>query len=177
MRLLAISGSLRCQSTNTSLLRALALLAPSAVDIVLYTHLDKIPPFNPDRESEQDPIVDGFRTALRESDAVIFSTPEYAHGVPGALKNALDWVVGSGELYQKPAVMCNASSRAMYAQAALKETLTVMTASLLHEAEVTLDLPRRDMTPAEIAAHPELSAALRQCLSAIQYRLNNGVHC
>jgi NAD(P)H-dependent FMN reductase len=145
------------------------------LDIVLYHHLDKIPPFNPDRENEDNPIVDGFRTALRESHAVIFSTPEYAHGIPGALKNALDWVVGSGELYLKPAVMCNASSRAVYAQAALRETLTVMTATLLHEAEVTLDLPRRDMTAAEIAADPKMAAALRQSLTAIQ-RHNNGVH-
>lgn len=176
MRLLAISGSLRSQSSNTSLLRALALLAPSTVDITLYAHLDKIPPFNPDRESEENSILDGFRTTLRESDAVIFSTPEYAHGIPGALKNALDWVVGSGELYEKPAVMCNASSRAVYAQAALKETLTVMTAILLPEAEVTVDLPRRDMTPAEIAADPRMSAALRQSLSAIQRHMN-GVPC
>ncbi len=109
MRLLAISGSLRSQSTNTSLLRALTLLAPPTVDVTLYEDLEKVPPFNPDREREENPIVDGFRTALRESDAVIFSTPEYAHGMPGALKNALDWVVGSGELYQKPAALCNAS--------------------------------------------------------------------
>ena len=176
MRLLAISGSLRSQSTNTSLLHALALLAPPTFDIALYADLDKIPPFNPDRESEENPIVDGFRTALRESDAVIFSTPEYAHGIPGALKNALDWVVGSGELYQKPAVMCNASSRAVYAQTALKETLTVMTAILLPEAEVTVDLPRRDMTPAEIAADPQMAAALRQSLSAIQRHMN-GAPC
>ncbi len=176
MRVLAISGSLRSQSTNTSLLRALTLLAPPTVDIALYQDLEKIPPFNSDRESEESPILESFRTALRESDAVIFSTPEYAHGIPGVLKNALDWVVGSGELYQKPAVMCNASSRAVYAQAALKETLTVMTAILLPEAEVTLDLPRRDMTPAEIAADPKMAAALRQSLSAIQ-RHKNGALC
>jgi NAD(P)H-dependent FMN reductase len=168
MRVLAISGSLRSQSTNTSLLRALAALAPSNLEIVLYTELDQIPPFNPDLELNSSfDSVNRFRDAIRQSDAVIFSTPEYAHGIPGSLKNALDWIVGSGELSEKPVALCNASSRAVYAQAALKEVLTAMNTKLLVQAEITVDLPRRDMTPQEIAAHPELANALRSSLHVL----------
>jgi chromate reductase, NAD(P)H dehydrogenase (quinone) len=98
MRVLAISGSLRARSTNTAVLRALARLAPPEFEVLLYQELDHIPPFDPDREGENDAgAVAQFRTNLRESVIVLFSTPEYAHGIPGTLKNALDWLVKSGE--------------------------------------------------------------------------------
>jgi chromate reductase, NAD(P)H dehydrogenase (quinone) len=168
MRILAISGSLRSQSTNTSLLRALSLLAPPECEIVVYQELDLIPPFNPDLETESTlSSVDRFREALRESAAVLISTPEYAHGVPGALKNALDWVVGSGELSEKTVVMVNASSRGTYAQASLKEILTTMNARLLHEAEVTINILGKSTSPAEIAETPEFASALRTSLRTI----------
>jgi chromate reductase len=112
MRILAISGSLRSQSTSTSLLRAVALIAPPECEIVLYKELNLIPPFNPDLETQGSvSVMDRFRSALQASAAVVISSPEYARGVPGVLKNALDWVVGSGELSEKMVVMVNASSR------------------------------------------------------------------
>jgi chromate reductase, NAD(P)H dehydrogenase (quinone) len=87
MRVLAISGSLRARSTNTGVLRALARLAPPEFEVLLYQELDHIPPFDPDREGENDAgAVAQFRTNLRESVIVLFSTPEYAHGIPGTLK-------------------------------------------------------------------------------------------
>jgi chromate reductase len=121
MRILAISGSLRSRSTNTALLRALGLLAPPELHVVLYDELEQIPPFNPDLEpaSHSRPVA-RCRSSLRKSDIVAFSTPEYAHGVPGVLKNALDWTVGSGELAGKTVVMINASSRGTHAQASLE---------------------------------------------------------
>ncbi len=164
MRVLAISGSLRSASTNTSLLRALAILAPRDLEIALWEELAR----NPDLEhtSGTGPLA-RFRTALQESAVVLFSTPEYAHGVPGALKNALDWVVGSGELSGKPVVMVNASSRGAYAQASLKETLKTMDARLLDRAEVTVDILGKKLTPRQIAEAPEYAAPLAASLRAI----------
>jgi chromate reductase, NAD(P)H dehydrogenase (quinone) len=161
MRVLAISGSLRSKSTNTVLLRALAELAPPEIEIVLFQELDRIPPFNPDLEAENGtgPVA-RFRAALRETGAVIFSTPEYAHGLPGVLKNALDWVVGSGELSRKLVVLVNASSRGTYAQASLKEILKTMDATVLHDAEVTINLLGKNLTPAEIARDPTFASSL-----------------
>src|SRR6266436_2511866 len=102
MQLLALSGSLRGASTNTTLLKAAAALAPGDVTLHIYDGLGDLPHFNPDLD--KDPphaAVDEFRFHLRKSAGVIISTPEYAHGVPGVLKNALDWLVASGELYEK----------------------------------------------------------------------------
>jgi len=168
MRILAISGSLRSQSTNTALLRAAAMVAPPSVDVVLYDQMETLPPFNPDFDLEPGPeAVLRFRAELRDSSAVIFSTPEYAHGIPGSLKNALDWVVGSGELSGKPVALMNASARGEYAQAALREVLKTMDARLVSEAEVTVPLLGKGLGVAEIAADPEFAALIRRSLQRI----------
>jgi chromate reductase, NAD(P)H dehydrogenase (quinone) len=168
MRVLAISGSLRARSTNTSLLQALTLLSPPQLEIVIYEDLDQIPPFNPDLEAEGNsgPVA-RFRTALRDSGAVLISTPEYAHGIPGTLKNALDWIVGSGELSGKPVALVNASSRGKYAQASLKEILSTMDARLLQDADVTVNILGKDLTPPQIAETPEFASALKASLHAV----------
>ena len=141
MRILAISGSLRASSSNTALLQAAAALAPQDVEVVLYDGLGDLPHFNPDLDGETvAPAVSSWRSKLRDADGVVFSVPEYAHGVPGVLKNGLDWVVGSGELVDKPVTLFNASPRGTYAQASLTETLTVMSAKVVPEASVTLQL-------------------------------------
>ena len=105
MRMLAISGSLRAQSTNTTLLRATKLIAPAHIDIILYEELGTIPPFNPDLDVEPGPPSVPRMHCNARLVTLLLSAPEYAHGIPGALKNALDWVVGSGELSAKPVVL------------------------------------------------------------------------
>jgi chromate reductase len=101
MRILALSGSIRSKSTNRSILLAAKSLAPQGVEIVLFDEIDKLPHFNPDLDHENPPIMVGaFRRALRDSKALIISTPEYAHGIPGVLKNALDWLVSSPEMIE-----------------------------------------------------------------------------
>ena len=94
----------------------------------------------------------------------MFSTPEYAHGVPGVLKNALDWIVGSGELAGKPVTLFNASSRGTYAQASLTETLTVMAARVVPEASITLNLLGGSLPASQIAADPNMAEMLRSGL-------------
>ena len=135
MRILAISGSLRAESSNRSALLAAAWLAPLGVEIILYDGLSRLPHFNPDLDSE-DPLapVADWRAQLRASDGVLISCPEYAHGVPGSLKNALDWVVGTGEFVSKPVALINTSPRAFHAQASLRETLTTMSAQVTSDA-------------------------------------------
>jgi chromate reductase, NAD(P)H dehydrogenase (quinone) len=166
MRIFAVSGSLRFQSSNTRLLQALKLIAPSYIEIRIFEGLSAIPAFNPDLEGEQYfEAVDRFAKGIRDSDAVVFSTPEYAHGIPGSLKNALDWIVGSGELSEKPVTLINASSRGAYAQAALKEVLTTMNARTIWEAEITIDLRKRDITPQEIADLPGFPSIVQRTFS------------
>jgi chromate reductase len=168
MRILAISGSLRTQSSNTALLRAAALVALSPIDIVVYDQMETLPAFNPDLDVDPGPeAVSHFRAELRNSSAVVFSTPEYAHGIPGSLKNALDWVVGSGELSGKPVALINASERGEYAKAALREVLKTMDARLISDAEVTLPLLGRGLAASEIAANPEFAGLIRSSLRTI----------
>jgi len=168
MRVLAISGSLRAQSTNTTLLRAVAMVAPRGIEVELFEEIDRIPPFNPDLEERYAAgAVGGFREAIRGHDVVVFSTPEYAHGIPGALKNALDWIVGSGELSGKPVALMHASARGVYAVAALKEVLTTMDARLVHEAEVTVPLLGKEMTAEAIAQTPEFAERLSASLEKL----------
>ncbi len=172
MNILAISGSLRAQSTNTTILRAAKLIAPAPLEIVVYEGLEAIPPFNPDLDMEPfPPSVLHFRAALREASAVLFSTPEYAHGVPGALKNALDWIVGSGELSGKTVALFNASSRGEYAQASLREILKTMDARLVSEAEITVSLGKGVHAYA-VAADPEFASLVISALQKIENALS-----
>ena len=110
------------------------MVAPSGVEFELYDGLGALPHFNPDLDDGSVPLpaaVADLRSRLRAADAVLISTPEYAHGVPGTLKNALDWLVGDGELVGKPVVLVNATARSTYAQESLTETLTVMSWKVL----------------------------------------------
>jgi NAD(P)H-dependent FMN reductase len=174
MQLLAISGSLRAASTNTTLLKAAAALAPGDVPLHIYDGLGDLPHFNPDLD--KDPphaAVDEFRFHLRKSAGVIISTPEYAHGVPGVLKNALDWLVASGELYEKPVALFSASPRASYAQASIKETLTVMTARVVPEACIVVPLLGKDLDENEIISDPDFARTLRAALIAFADAIGN----
>jgi len=167
MRILAISGSLRAASADTTLLKAAAALGPEDVTLNIYDGLGDLPPFNPDLD--RDPphaAVAEFRFQLRESAGLIISSPEYAHGVPGILKNALDWVVASGELYEKPVALFSASARAGYAQVSLVETLTVMTARVVPEAYIVVPLQGKNLDENGIIAEPGLSRTIRSALTA-----------
>src|SRR5437773_2703790 len=144
MRILAISGSLRTGSSNATLLRAAAAIAPAGVEIVAYDNIGVLPHFNPDLDAGAPPdMVARFRGEVARADALMISSPEYAHGVPGTLKNALDWLVGGVEINGKPVALVNASARATYAQASLQETLSVMGARVFTRT-ISLD-GRKDL--------------------------------
>ena len=165
MQLLAISGSLRRASTNTAALEALSRIAPAGIRIALYRDLWALPHFNPDDDENAPPqAVVSLRTLVGASAGLIVAAPEYAHGVPGAFKNALDWLVASDVAPGKPIMMVNAAPRAFHAQAALREILATMSARLIPEALVALPLTGRDIDAAQIAADPRLADPLRAAL-------------
>jgi chromate reductase len=166
IRILAISGSLRAASANTALLRAAASLAPAGVEIEVYGGLGELPHFNPDLEADEPPAVTDLRQRVRCADGLLISSPEYAHGVPGAMKNALDWLVGGEEFIHKPVALLNASPRATHAQASLAETVTTMSGRLIAEASIAVPLLGAKLDAAGIAAHPEVSVLLREAIAA-----------
>ncbi|MGZ8172919.1 MULTISPECIES: ArsC family reductase [Methylobacter] len=173
VRILAISGSLRSASLNSALLRAVARLAPADVRIYLYTELGNLPLFNPDLEITDLPAVADFHARLLEADGVIIASPEYAHGVTGVMKNALDWMVGSEAFVNKPVALLNASPRATIAQASLKETLTVMSAQVVEAASITLPIIGSHLDELGIAKHPSISTSIREALRAFHTEIVN----
>jgi chromate reductase len=161
VKILAISGSLRAGSSNTALLHAMAALAPAGVEVSLYGGLADLPHFNPDLDPETIPSVADFRARLAAADGVLISSPEYAHGVAGVMKNALDWVVATGEFVDKPVALINASPRAHHAQEALTETLVVMTARMVPDASIAVPLLGRKLPEDGMLADAEVADALR----------------
>jgi NAD(P)H-dependent FMN reductase len=167
LTILAISGSLRSGSTNTELLIALAALAPADVAMDLYDGLDRLPHFNPDLEPTEPETVMDLKRRLARADGLMISSPEYARGVPGSLKNALDWLVSGSEFVDKPVALLSASSRSTYAYDALRTTLTTMSGRFVVDASITVPLLGRNLDAAAIAADPGLSRALRDALDAL----------
>ena len=136
----------------------------------IYRELAELPPFNPDLEGDTVPeAVTEFRARLQACDAVLISSPEYAHGVPGVMKNALDWVISGGELVDKPIALVNPSARATHAWASLAETLAVMSAHVIRDASITVSLEGRTLDANGIVADPELSTALRSAIDALAF--------
>lgn len=112
IKILAISGSLRKNSSNTNVLYAISNLKSENIDFQFYEGLEHLPYFRPEADTDDPPAsVKDLREQLKLADGVIICTPEYARGVPGVLKNALDWIVSSGEFMNKPVAVISASSR------------------------------------------------------------------
>ena len=138
MRVLAISGSLRRDSHNTALLRAAAERLPAGVELELWDGLKAVPPYDEDDDHESTPAaVTALRSAVAGADAVLIATPEYNHSVPGALKNALDWVsrpIATNPLRNKPVAVIGASTGifgAVWAQAELRKVLSAIGARVV----------------------------------------------
>ncbi|NOX75235.1 MAG: NAD(P)H-dependent oxidoreductase [Gammaproteobacteria bacterium] len=111
MNLLGISGSVRSGSYNLALLKAMKALCPSDTSLAIYDQIKQIPTFDPELDDNETPdSVCSLISMMRAADGIIVSTPEYAHGVPGALKNTLDWLVSSDALILKPLVVTSVST-------------------------------------------------------------------
>jgi NAD(P)H-dependent FMN reductase len=165
-RIAAISGSLRAGSSNTAALRAAAALVPAGVDVVLYEGIAALPFFNPDLDGDKVPApVGAMRALIGSVDGILISSPEYARGVAGVLKNALDWLVGSQEFPNMPVALINTSPRAMHALAALTLTLETMSARIAKDACVTLPLLGSACDELTIVADPALADPLREAMA------------
>lgn len=147
VKILALSGSLRAASSNSAILRVAARVAPPPIIVEVHPGLDALPFFSPDLDRGfDDPAlpdaVRALRAAIAASDAVLISSPEYAHGVSGMFKNALDWLVGGEEMIGKRVALINTAPHATHAIAALAETLRTMSVTLVDEASVAIAVPR-----------------------------------
>ena len=166
MRILAISGSLRARSSNSAVLHAASALAPEATELIIYPGLGSLPHFNPDLDTADPPeLVKALRREIGLCKGVLISSPEYAHGVAGSLKNALDWLVSAPEFRSKPVALFNTAPRATHAQAQLREILTTMSGRLIDTASITLPLTGRNLDADGIASDTILSNQLKMALA------------
>jgi chromate reductase len=135
MRILAVCGSLQAMSKNLALLKAAAAIAPPGVEMTLFDGLQDLPHFNPDVEAKAVPeSVVRWRQALADSDAVLVASPEYGFSLPGVLKNAIDWAIGSGELEGKVVAITAAVAgpgRGRRGLQALRDTLSAVRATIV----------------------------------------------
>jgi chromate reductase len=128
-QVLAISGSTRMNSTNGQYIEAFRKIAMDLMDVSLYKDIAELPAFNPDLDNENVPsVVTDFRTRIRNADGVLICTPEYAMGIPGSLKNVIDWTVSSCEFSGKPVALITASTSGEKAHKALIDVLNVIEA-------------------------------------------------
>ena len=165
--MLAISGSLRAASSNSAILRVATRVAPVGIDVEIYEGVERLPYFNPDLDDPAlPPAVRALRGKIAASDALLLSSPEYAHGVSGMMKNALDWLVGGPEMPGKLVGVINTAPHATHAYAALTETLRTMSVVLVDDACVAIAVPR-DQSVDVLAADPALTEPLRAVLRAI----------
>jgi chromate reductase len=166
MSILAFCGSLRRASMNAALLRAAARLAPAGCSIDIFAGIAALPLFNPDLEADLPPAVRALHAAVADCDAVLIASPEYAHGVTGVLKNALDWLVSFEGFIDKRVAIFNASPRSTHADATLREILTTMSAHIVAGACLALPLRGLNLTEQQMVDSPH-AAAIRQALHTL----------
>ncbi|VAW87051.1 NADPH-dependent FMN reductase [hydrothermal vent metagenome] len=147
MNLLAISGSVREGSYNLALLHAMNKLCPKDASMTVYDQIKEIPIFDPDiNDSNLPESVCSLITMMRKCDGVIISTPEYAHGVPGALKNTLDWLVSSDALILKPIVVTSVSTSGLggvRSHSPLILILSAMNTNVVVEGSINIPYAKR----------------------------------
>lgn len=174
MKILTISGSTRQNSTNSALLMQIKHLAPVGVTIDLYSGLDELPIFSPDKEGPQTPEkVIHFINAVSASDGIIISSPEYVRAVPGGLKNAIDWLVSREVIIAKPIILVHASHRGDDMLASLR--LVLSTVSSCFNDDIFAKFPLMSKTHEEISLVLDTPAAKKQ-LSALIHDFTSYIH-
>lgn len=165
INILAIPGSLRAQSASNQILNALLAMAPENVSIELYAGVATLPHFN-DADDVPEAVA-AFRNKVRDADAVLICTPEYAFGVPGSLKNALDWTVSSGEFIDKPVGLITASSQGEKGHAALLLILTAISSKIVADACLLISFVRSRLDNTGKIKDPQVARDLGKALAAL----------
>ncbi|ALL08102.1 hypothetical protein AQ505_23045 [Pedobacter sp. PACM 27299] len=141
INILAISGSTRKNSSNGNLIKAIAALTTDIFTIEIFEGIDMLPHFNPDLDYgkvEEDLQVANFRRKISAADAILICTPEYAVGVPGSLKNAIDWTVSTMNFSKKPVALITASTAGSRGHQSLLGTLLIIESSITTDTQVLI---------------------------------------
>jgi len=165
--ILAISGSLRSGSSNHNILRFLGRLTSADINYSIYDRLADISPFDPGMDHEHPPgAVSDLRNLMKNASGIMICTPEYAFGVPGQLKNMLDWMVSSSSLVDKPMALITASSVGTHAHTALLLTLGALSAKVIDDATLLIPFIRSKVDADGNITDRETEKALHRVMKA-----------
>jgi chromate reductase len=164
VNILGISGSLRAASSNSRLLAAAQALMPAGATLQISAQVAALPLFNPDLDYQRIDSVRAWAAQMKACDGLVVSTPEYARGYPGALKNALDWLVNTDAFVNKPFMLLGASDRSTVGRDSLVVVLQTMSGIHVERASITLSLLGRNLTVEQILADREMSGRIRAAL-------------
>jgi NAD(P)H-dependent FMN reductase len=165
LKVVAISGSLRNNSSATSILKHVTESFHDTIDFILYDGIGRLPHFDDNENANKE--VSAFRQLLTEADGVIICQPEYAFGVAGSLKNALDWTVSSGELVNKPLALVTAATSGDKAYAALLLTLKALSAKVANDATLLIPFVRTRLNEKGEVINAEIIQSLASVVNAL----------
>ena len=164
---LAISGSTRQDSSNLRLIQAVAASSTEFFQVTLFERLADIPHFNPDLDTDSPPSqVTYFRQQLRAADGILICTPEYAMGVPGTLKNAVDWTISTMEFSRKPVALITASLSGKKAHLSLQETLLIIEARITEHTQLLIPFIKAKVSQTGEITDPTTAAAIQALISS-----------
>lgn len=173
MKVLTLCGSPRAHSSNRAILQAYEQVATD-LSFTAFDRLGELPHFNPDMDRDGVPLpteVVLLRQRVAQADALVISTPEYIHALPGALKNALEWLVSDPAFIGKPVAILQAARGSTWALDSLHEVLTTMSARIVEPASVSLPLRSNRVDADAILAREELRALLVRSAAALREAL------
>lgn len=165
IKILAVSGSLRTNSSNAVILHYIQHMMPAGVEFFVYKGLSTLPHFD---DAAEIPITVGvWRKHLQEADAVLICSPEYAFGIPGSLKNAFDWTVGSGELVNKPLALITAATGGEKAHAAWLQIFTALSAKIPEEGALLISYVRSKLNAAGEISDPATAKSVKTVIDKL----------
>ena len=155
------------RSVNLSLIRSIIPIFPDRLDINVFEGLADIPHFNPDLDNENPPEnVSNFRRQLKQADGILICTPEYAMGVPGTLKNAIDWTVSSMEFSHKPVALITASTAGQKGHQSLINTLKIIEADMPDDSQLLISYVRTKVKDDKII-DPQTLQQIKKLISSM----------
>lgn len=174
-KIFAICGSTRTNSVNLSFIKAIRNILVGKFEVEIYENLVQIPHFNPDIDNDHPPLqVVDFRDRIRASEGVLICTPEYAMGVPGTLKNAIDWTVSSMEFSKKPVALITASSMGQKGHASLLETLLIIESMVPPETQLIIPTPKTKINSEAVITDEYTLKAVKELIQAFEELISDG---
>ena len=174
LKVLAICGSTRRQSTNLQIIKAIAQLAADDFEVEIYQHLAALPHFNPDLDDEQVPeLVQAFRNQIGAADGVLICTPEYVFSLPGSLKNAIEWLVSTTLFYGKPTAIITASGLGQKAHESLQLIMKTIEAKLSDTTQLLIEGARPKLNSSGDITDAATLVKVKELIAAFTKNMHN----